>query len=155
MPGGGRRVEEKHLPPLHHPISKLIRCYDEVTLHRRFPTGPEVMSTIVPDLSWPETHTQRQTTQPDCLPSLLCNGYKWIEIVYGVEKNNVLGRLEQQLARQYKNLLYQHDKLNEPTKEGPVSIVLFASPFTSVSTVGTRQGPTLSSLSGLDLLVVC
>jgi hypothetical protein len=37
--------------------------------------------------------------------------------------------------RQVKNLLYRHDKISEPTKEGPLSFVFFESPFTSVSTV--------------------
>jgi hypothetical protein len=36
------------------------------------------------------------------------------------------GRLEQ--PRQEKNILYLHDKPNEPTKEGPLSFVLFESP---------------------------
>ncbi len=35
---------------------------------------------------------------------------------------------------QKKNLLYRHDKLNEPNKEGPLSFVFFESPFSSVST---------------------
>ncbi len=55
----------------------------------------------------------------------------------------VLGRLEQ--PRQNKNLFYRHDKLDEPTKKGPLSFVLLESPFTSVSTVSS--GPTYS-LSG-------
>jgi hypothetical protein len=37
--------------------------------------------------------------------------------------------------RQDKNLLYRHDDLDEPIKEGPLSFVLFESPFASVSTV--------------------
>jgi hypothetical protein len=36
-----------------------------------------------------ETHTKRQTTQHGCLPSLLGDGDKRIEIVYG-EENNIL-----------------------------------------------------------------
>jgi hypothetical protein len=32
MSCGGRRVEEKHLPPLHHNIYQLIRGYDDVTI---------------------------------------------------------------------------------------------------------------------------
>jgi hypothetical protein len=35
----------------------------------------------------PETLTKRQATQHGCLPSLLCDGDKGIEIVYGEEKN--------------------------------------------------------------------
>jgi len=79
-----------------------------------------------------DTYTRRQATQPGCLPSLLSDGNRGMEIVYG-EKNFVLGRLEQ--PGQNKNILYRHDKPNEPTKEGTISFVLFDSPFTSVSTV--------------------
>jgi hypothetical protein len=35
----------------------------------------------------PETHTKRQATQHGCLPSLLGDGNKRIETVYGEEKN--------------------------------------------------------------------
>jgi hypothetical protein len=56
----------------------------------------------------------------------------------------VLSRLEQ--SRQNKNLLNWHEKPNEPTKEGPLSFVLFESPFTSVSTV-SRGHPSLVSLA--------
>ncbi len=50
------------------------------------------------------THTLRQATQHDCLPSLLGDKDKEIEIVYGEEKIYfVLGRLEQ--PRQNKKLL--------------------------------------------------
>jgi len=48
--------------------------------------------------------------------------------------------------RQNKNLLYRHDRSNEPNKEGPLSYVLFESPFTSVSTV-SRGHPSIISLS--------
>ncbi len=34
-----------------------------------------------------ETHTKRQATQHGCLPSLLGDGDKGIEIVFGEEKN--------------------------------------------------------------------
>jgi hypothetical protein len=44
--------------------------------------------------------------------------------------------------RQNKNLFYRHDEPNEPTKEGPLSFVLFESPFISVSTV-SRGHPSL------------
>ncbi len=36
---------------------------------------------------------------------------------------------------QNKNLLYRHDKPNDPTKKEPISFVHFESLFTSVSTV--------------------
>jgi hypothetical protein len=37
----------------------------------------------------PETHKKRQATQHGCLPSLLCDGDKGIEIVYSEEKNSL------------------------------------------------------------------
>ncbi len=48
-------------------------------------------------------------------------------------------------AKAEQNLLYRHDKPHEPTKKGPLSFVLFESPFTSVSTV-SRGHPSLQSL---------
>ncbi len=42
--------------------------------------------------------------------------------------------------------MYQHDKPNEPTKEGPLSYVLFESPFASVSSVSRGPPPHLVSL---------
>jgi hypothetical protein len=47
---------------------------------------------------------------------------------------------------QNKNLLYWHNKPNEPTKKGPLSFAFFESLFTSVSTV-SRGHPSLVSLS--------
>jgi hypothetical protein len=44
-----------------------------------------------------------------------------------------MGQLEQ--PRLNKNLIYQRDEPKEPSKEGPLSFVLFESPFTSVLTV--------------------
>ncbi len=80
-----------------------------------------------------EKHTKRQVTQHGWLSSLLGNGDKWIEIVYGEEEYFESDRIE--LPRQDKNLLYRHDKLSEPTKEWTLSYVLPESPFTSVLTV--------------------
>jgi hypothetical protein len=79
----------------------------------------------------PETHTKRQATQHGCLPSLLSDGTNKLKKC----QDFVLGRLEQ--PRKNKNLLYRHDKPDEPTKKGPLSFyfVLFESPFTSVSKV--------------------
>jgi hypothetical protein len=37
--------------------------------------------------------------------------------------------------RQDKKIMYPHNDSNKPTKEGPLSNVLFESPFASVSTV--------------------
>jgi hypothetical protein len=77
----------------------------------------------------PEIHTNRQVTQHGCLPNLLGDRDKGIYIVYGEEKYFVLCRLEQ--PRLNKNLSYRHDKPNEPTMKGPLSFVLFKSPFIS------------------------
>ncbi len=44
--------------------------------------------------------------------------------------------------RQDKNLLYRHEKPIKPTKEKPLSFVLFEFPFASVSTVN-RDHPSL------------
>jgi hypothetical protein len=48
--------------------------------------------------------------------------------------------------RQNINIMYLHDEPNEQTKEGPLSFVLFESPFTLVSTV-SRGHPSLVSLA--------
>jgi hypothetical protein len=92
----------------------------------------------------PETHTKRQATQHDCLSCLPGDGSKGIGTMYCLGNKFFLpGRLEQ--PWQNKNLFYQHDKPNKPTKEGPLLFVLFESPFTSVSTV-SRGHPSLVSL---------
>jgi hypothetical protein len=77
-----------------------------------------------------ENHTKRQATQHGCLPSLLGDGNKKIEIVYGGwGKYFVKGRLEQ--PRQKKSLVTAW--LAQWTYQGrtPSSFVLFQSPFTS------------------------
>ncbi len=89
----------------------------------------------------PETHTTRQATQHDCLARLQGDGGQ--KIVYGEEKNILLGQPEQ--PRQ--NIVHRHDKPNELTKKGPLVFVLFESPFTSVSTV-SRGHLSLVSLAG-------
>jgi hypothetical protein len=66
------------------------------------------------------------------------------EIVYG-EENNILYCELSRAVKAEQNLLYRHDKPNEPTKEGSLSFVLLESPFTSVSTV-SRGHPSLVSL---------
>jgi hypothetical protein len=63
----------------------------------------------------------------------LGDGDKGIELVYGEKKYFVLGRFDQ--PRKNKNLLYRHDKPYGPNKNESLSLVLFESPFTSVSTV--------------------
>jgi hypothetical protein len=60
------------------------------------------------------------------------------------------GPIEQ--LRQNKNLLYRHDKPNEPTKKEPLSFVLFELSFTSVSTV-SRGRPTFSLIQTDELAV--
>jgi hypothetical protein len=74
----------------------------------------------------------------------LGDGDKGIEIVYGEEKN-ILYCAEAAKAEQKYPCMYWQGKPNEPTKEGPLSFVLFESPFTSVSTV-SRGYPSLVSL---------
>jgi hypothetical protein len=74
-----------------------------------------------------ETHTKKQATQHGCLPSLL--GDAWGQRKSRARKKYfVLGQLEQPWLK--KKLLYRQDKPNESTKEGPLSCVLFESPFT-------------------------
>jgi hypothetical protein len=76
----------------------------------------------------------------DRRPSLLRDVDKGIKIVNGEGKNICTWSTEQ--PKQNKNILYQHDKPNEPTKERPLSFVLFKPQFTSVSTVS--KGPPFS-----------
>ncbi len=61
-----------------------------------------------------ETHSKRQATLHDCLPSLLGEEDKWLCTVR--RKYFVRGRLEQ--PRQGNNLLYRHEEPNKPIKEG-------------------------------------
>jgi hypothetical protein len=75
-----------------------------------------------------------------------------------------MGRLD--LSRLNKNLLYWHNKPNEPTKEGHLSFVLFESPFTSILTVSrghhslvsldstVQEAHAPSTLSSLQLLEI-
>jgi hypothetical protein len=62
----------------------------------------------------------------------------------------ILGRLEQ--PRQTKNLLICPDKPYKPTKEGPLSFILFESPFASVSTV-SRGHPSVVYLDSTHGIV--
>jgi hypothetical protein len=79
------------------------------------------------------------------------DGDKWIEMVYSEEKIFFTGLVR---ARQDKNLLYQHDKSNNPTKEWSLSYVLFESPVTSVSTVSRGQPSLFSLLWTMDIYSV-
>ncbi len=47
-----------------------------------------------------DTYTKRQATQHDCLPSLLGDGNKGIEIVYNEEKNILTGPTRVAKAKQ-------------------------------------------------------
>jgi hypothetical protein len=71
----------------------------------------------------PETHNKRQATQRCCLPIILGDRDKVIERMNGEEK--IVGTGPNEHSKQNKNLLYRHDKHNEPTKEAPLSFVLF------------------------------
>ncbi len=62
-----------------------------------------------------QTLTKRHATQQDSLPSLLGDGDKWTEIVFGEEKIFCTGPTR--AARTEQNLLYQQDEPNEPTKD--------------------------------------
>jgi hypothetical protein len=75
-----------------------------------------------------ETHIKRKATQQGCLPSLLGDGVKGIEIVYGEEKIFCTGPTRAAEAKQ--KSLVRHNKPNKPTREGSLSFVLFESPFT-------------------------
>jgi hypothetical protein len=90
-----------------------------------------------------ETNTIRQVTQHGCLPNLQGDGDKRIEIMYCTVRKKIFCTGPTEQLRQNKNLLYRHDKPNEPTKKGHLSFVLFESPFTSVSTV-SRGHPSFS-----------
>jgi hypothetical protein len=68
------------------------------------------------------------------------NGDKEIEKVYLRKK--IFSTLPTRAAEAERNLFYRHDKSNELTKEGPLSLVLFESTFISVSTV-SRGHPSL------------
>jgi hypothetical protein len=63
--------------------------------------------------------------------------------VSGEEKNILYWPTREAKADQ--NLLYRHDKPNDPTKKEPISFVHFETPFTSVSTF-SRGHPSLFSL---------
>jgi hypothetical protein len=64
---------------------------------------------------------------------LLGDGETGIEILYGDEKRIFM--VPTKVAKAEQKSLVQHDKPNEPTKEGPLSFVLVDSPFPWVSTV--------------------
>ncbi len=100
--------------------------------------------------SHPETHTKRQATQHDYLPSLLGDGglSYWNSVLWG-KTYVVLGRLSQ--PRQNK---IQHNTPDEPSKEGLLLFVLFEPLFTSVSTASRGHHPSLVSLVQLPPLYI-
>ncbi len=88
-------------------------------------------------------------TQKDRLPAQLAGRWghspgqrHWNSVRWG-KKYFELGRREQ--PRQGKNVLYQHDKPNESTKEGPFTCTLEIPIYLSFN---SQQGLPLSSLSG-------
>jgi hypothetical protein len=100
----------------------------------------EIISNIRPEYIYsvrPETYTEKQATLHGCLPSLLADWDKEIEIVCD-EKKNILYRADYRAPKaEQKSLVC--DKPNEPAKKGSLSFVLFESPFTSVSTAGKNS----------------
>ncbi len=76
-------------------------------------------------------------------PARWAMGTKELKLCMVRKKYFILGRLQQ--PRQNKSILYRHDKPNKPAKEGPLSFVLFESPFIPVSTV-SRGHPSVISL---------
>jgi hypothetical protein len=87
-----------------------------------------------------ETHIQRQAALHDRLPELLGGRDTQIELVYG-EEQNILYIADQSSQGRIKFCLYWHDEPNV----GPLTFVLFESPFTSVSTI-SKGDPSLVSL---------
>jgi hypothetical protein len=72
-------------------------------------------------------------------------GYGDIELKKCTVRKNIFCSVPNNAPEDEQNLLYRHSKPNEPAKEGPLSLVPFGSPFTSVSTV-SRGHPSLISL---------
>ncbi len=102
---------------------------------------------------WPRKEDlQQEAGDTAWLPGQLVGrwGQRNWNSVQGGKKYFVLGRLEQ--PRQNKNLLYRRDKPHEPTKEGPLSFVLFESLFTSVSTVSSGHRSLVSLYRYLSFL---
>jgi hypothetical protein len=86
----------------------------------------------------PKTHSKRKATQHGCLPILLGEGDKGIEIVYGEEKN-ILYWADYIVARCWTKP-DTTGPTNQPRKDPPfLSFVLFESPIASV--FSRQQGP--------------
>ena len=75
----------------------------------------------------PEAHTVLKDRRPSAAACPACWAMWTKELKQCTVRKtySVLGRLEQQ--GQNKNLLYRHDRPNKPTKEGPLSFILFES----------------------------
>ncbi len=84
-----------------------------------------------------DTHTKRQATQHGCLPSLLGDGDKCIEIVYGEEKIFYTGPTRADKTEQKFSSTGTTGPTNKPKKD-PFHLYCL-SPFTSVSTVSKGQ----------------
>jgi hypothetical protein len=100
-------------------------------------TGKIILNLIV---FCPEIHKKRQATRHDCLPSLLGDGDKAIEIVYGEEKIFFSGPTRAAKAEQK---FFVPARRTQQTNHGPLSFVLFGSRFASVSIV-SREYPSLA-----------
>ncbi len=87
-----------------------------------------------------ETHTKRQATQHGCLPCLLVDGDKEIQIVYGKEKNCTVPTFN-------KNLLLPARQARR-TNQGKAPLICTLRVPKHLS-FNSQQGPPLSSLSGL------
>ncbi len=96
----------------------------------------------------PETHCKRQATQHVCLLSLLgAGGQRNGNSMYTVRKKIFFTGPNRAAKAEQKSLVpaRQDQRTNQ---EGPLSFVLFESPFTSVSTIN-RVHPSLVSLDEL------
>ncbi len=99
-----------------------------------------------PTTYWDILRDRRPGTTACSVPSLLVGGDKWIEIAY-VEENNFLYWAYWSRQKQDKNLLDQHNELNEPKKESPLSKgfhMYSLSPH--LPQFNSQQGPSLSGL---------
>ncbi len=98
----------------------------------------------------PETHIKRQATRQDCLPSLLGNGDKWIDIVYGEEKNLLYWSDWSNQGSTKISCTGSTSPTNQP-REDPLHLYSVSPHLPPVS----RQGPPLSCFSGFDDVYSC
>ncbi len=88
----------------------------------------------------PEKHTKRQATHHGCLPSLLGDGDKGIEMVYGEEKN-ILYRADLSSPGRTKSLVPARQAQRTNQERAPSFVPIHLS-------FNSEQGPPLSSISG-------